>query len=254
MTGAAIVVDAVSKAFPLPEARVRTVREAVLHPWRSPAASRLQVLDAISFAVGRGETLGIMGRNGSGKSTLLKLLAGIYRPDSGRIAVAGSVTPILELGVGWSQDLDAVDNVLLLGTLMGLPLAEARAAIPEILAFASLERFARVPLKHYSSGMAVRLAYSVAFRAARDILLLDEVFAVGDVGFRSRCEERFRSLRRSGRTMIVVSHDPRTIRDFCDRALVIDAGRIQREGSPAAVVERYLELVAQAPLAAGASA
>ena len=143
-----------------------------------------------SFAASRfelqpGETLGIMGRNGCGKSTLLKIISGIYPPEGGTLTVRAPVTPILELGVGWNPDLDAIDNIYLLGTVMGLSLKELKGAIDEILAFADLERFANLELRHYSSGMASRLAYSVAFRAVRDVLILDEIFAVGDAGFRN---------------------------------------------------------------------
>ena len=145
-----------------------------------------------------GETLGIMGRNGSGKSTLLKILCGIYRADSGTLDVRAPITPILELGLGWNPELDGVDNVLLIGTAMGLSLREAKASLDEILAFAGLERFAGMPLKHYSSGMASRLAYSVAFKAVRDVLVLDEIFAVGDQEFRARCEARYRDLHAPG--------------------------------------------------------
>ena len=136
----------------------------------------------------RGEALGIMGRNGCGKSTLLKILCGVYAPDSGRVTIRGPITPILELGVGWNPELDAIDNVCLVGAVMGLTLPEIRRRMDEILAFAELERFANLKLKHYSSGMASRLGYAVAFAAVRDVLVLDEIFAVGDAGFRAKCE------------------------------------------------------------------
>ena len=157
---------------------------------------RLQVLDSVSFEVRRGETLGIMGRNGSGKSTLLKIVCGIYPPDRGRVTTRAAITPILELGVGWNPELDAIDNVFLIGSVMGLSLAEIRSSMDEILAFAELERFANLKLKYYSSGMSSRLAYAVAFRAVREVLVLDEIFAVGDAGFKARCEERYRAAPR----------------------------------------------------------
>src|SRR6185436_14922770 len=159
---------------------------------------RLQVLDDVSFEVRPGEALGIMGRNGSGKSTLLKIVCGVYLPDHGRVSARASITPVLELGVGWNPELDAIDNVLLVGSVMGLTLDEIRRSLDEILAFAELERFANLKLKHYSSGMSERLGYAVAFKAVREVLVLDEIFAVGDAGFKARCEQRYRELRALG--------------------------------------------------------
>jgi ABC-type polysaccharide/polyol phosphate transport system ATPase subunit len=207
---------------------------------------RLQVLDSVSFQMNRGEALGIMGRNGCGKSTLLRILCGIYAPDRGRVRVSADITPILELGVGWNPELDAIDNVYVAGALMGLSLAEIRNALDDIIAFAELERFATLKVKHYSSGMAARLAYAVAFNAVRDVLVLDEIFAVGDAGFKARCEQRFIELRERGHTMILVSHAPYVISKFCDRALLIDRGRIALGGSAANVAEAYVTTMAAA--------
>ena len=152
----------------------------------------------------------------------------ISRTTDGSIARA-PITPILELGVGWNPELDAIDNICLLGSVMGMSLQEIRAAVDEILAFAELERFANLKLQHYSSGMASRLAYSVAFKAVREVLVLDEIFAVGDAGFKARCEERYRTLSAAGHTVIIVSHDPRIIETFCSRALLLDRGRVVLE-------------------------
>jgi ABC-type polysaccharide/polyol phosphate transport system ATPase subunit len=187
-----------------------------------------------------------MGRNGSGKSTLLKILCGIYRADRGTLIVRSPVTPILELGLGWNPELDGVDNVLLIGTAMGLSLRQARRSLDEILAFAGLERFAGMPLKHYSSGMAARLAYSVAFKAVRDVLVLDEVFAVGDQEFRARCEARYRELSAQGHTVVLVSHEPRIVSAFCTRAVLLEGGTIVKEGSGEDVVRDYAERMAAA--------
>ena len=181
-----------------------------------------------------------MGRNGSGKSTLLKILAGIYVPDSGRVVSRGAITPILELGLGWNPELDAIDNIVLVGSVMGMSLAELRRSTDEILAFAELQRFASLKLQHYSSGMAARLAYSVAFRAVRETLILDEIFAVGDAGFRRRCEDRHAALRRDGHTTVLVSHDPKLVRDTCDRALLLEAGHVVAAGPPESIVQAYL--------------
>jgi ABC-type polysaccharide/polyol phosphate transport system ATPase subunit len=245
MSASVVDVDGVSKAFWIPTVRRETVREHVfglLHPRRF---DRLDVLTDVSFGVRRGEALGIMGRNGSGKSTLLKILCGVYQPDRGRVAARAAITPILELGVGWNPELDAVDNVFLIGSVMGLSLKEIRASVDEILAFAELEKFAKLKLKHYSSGMSSRLAYSVAFKAVREVLVLDEIFAVGDAGFKARCEERYRQLRALGHTVLIVSHDPRTIATFCDRALLLNGGRIVVEGPAQQVADRYVAMLTQ---------
>ena len=240
---AIIEVDGVSKAFSIPSVRRDTVREHVLGMLTPRHFERLQVLDDVSFAVERGETLGIMGRNGSGKSTLLKIVCGIYPPDEGRVIARGEVTPILELGVGWNPELDAIDNVYLIGSVMGLSLADIRRSMDEILSFAELERFANLKLKFYSSGMSARLAYAVAFRAVRDVLVLDEIFAVGDAGFKARCQERYEQLHAQGHTVLLVSHDPHIIRSFCKRALLLERGRIVVAGSADAVVDRYLSIL-----------
>jgi ABC-2 type transport system ATP-binding protein len=238
-----IEVDAVSKTFWIPTVRRETVREHLLHVLQPRRFERLQVLDRVSFDVRRGEAVGIMGRNGSGKSTLLKIMCGVYQPDGGRVTTRAEITPILELGVGFNAELDAVDNILLIGSVMGLTLAQIRRDMAEILAFAELERFAHLKLKHYSSGMSERLGYSIAFKAVRDVLILDEVFAVGDAGFRARCEERYWELRSLGHTAIVVSHNPRIISSFCDRALLIHGGHIVKEGTGAEVVSHYTSML-----------
>jgi ABC-type polysaccharide/polyol phosphate transport system ATPase subunit len=235
-----IEVDGVSKAFWIPTVRRETVREHLLGLLQPRRFQRLQVLEGVSFDLRRGEALGIMGRNGSGKSTLLKIMCGVYQPDHGHVSARASVTPILELGVGWNPELDAVDNVLLIGSVMGLSLAEIHGNMDEILAFAELERFAHQKLKHYSSGMSERLGYAVAFKAVREVLVLDESFAVGDAGFKARCERRYRELRSSGHAAVIVSHDPRVISTFCDRALLLDAGRLVLEGSPREVADAYV--------------
>jgi ABC-type polysaccharide/polyol phosphate transport system ATPase subunit len=228
-----------AKSFWIPSAKRETVREHVLHGFRRRSFERLDVLRSVSFDVRAGETVGIMGRNGSGKSTLLKILAGIYRADRGELHVRAPITPILGLGLGWNPELDAVDNVLLIGTAMGMRLREARAAVDEVLAFAGVERFAGMPVKHFSSGMAARLAYAVAFKAVRDVLVLDEIFAVGDQEFRARCEARYRELHAQGHTVVIVSHETRIISTFCDRALLLEGGTMVFEGAGADVAAEY---------------
>jgi ABC-type polysaccharide/polyol phosphate transport system ATPase subunit len=244
---AVVDVSGVSKSFTIPSVRRDTVREHALDLFRPRAHERLRVLDDVSFELRRGESLGLMGRNGSGKSTLLKIVSGIYPADTGRVDVRAAITPILELGVGWNPELDAIDNIELLGTVMGLTLKELRGASQEILQFAELEKFAHLELRHYSSGMAARLAYAVAFRAVRDVLILDEIFAVGDAGFKERCQARYREMHRAGHSMLLVSHEPRTIATFCDRALLLENGRIAFAGPADAVADRYMALLTEHP-------
>lgn len=240
---ALIEVSGVSKAFWIPSVRRDTIREHVMGLLQPRRFQQLTVLDDVSVEVRAGEALGIMGRNGSGKSTLLKIMCGVFPPDRGRVSARAEITPILELGLGWNPELDAVDNVFLIGSVMGLSLQEIRRSMDEILAFAELERFANQKLMHYSSGMSARLGYAVAFQAVREVLVLDEIFAVGDAGFRARCEEKYRQLRASGHTVIMVSHDPRIISEFCDRAVLIDAGRVVMDDGAAHVAGQYMSML-----------
>jgi len=245
MRRSVVELTGVSKTFTIPSSRRETVREHALDLFRPRPQERLRVLQSVSFELRRGESLGLMGRNGSGKSTLLKIISGIYPADTGRVEVHAAVTPILELGVGWNPDLDAIDNIELLGTVMGMTLKQLRAATGEILEFAELEKFAHLELRHYSSGMAARLAYAVAFRAVREVLILDEVFAVGDAGFKERCQQRYRDLHRAGHSMLLVSHEAKTIAAFCDRALLLENGEIVLAGPAERVAHRYLELLTE---------
>ena len=253
MSAALVEVAGVSKGFWIPSVHRQTVREHVFGLLQPRRFDRLAVLDDVSFELRRGEALGIMGRNGCGKSTLLKIVCGVYPADRGTVVARAPITPILELGVGWNPELDAVDNVFLIGSVMGLTLREIRASIDEILVFAELEKFANLKLKHYSSGMSSRLAYSVAFKAVREVLVLDEIFAVGDAGFKARCEERYRQLRAAGRTVLIVSHDARIIGTFCDRALLLDGGRIVADGPSQDVVAQYLSALVHPPAAQNAA-
>ena len=163
---------------------------------------------------------------------MLKIVSGIYPPDRGEVRRNAAITPLLELGVGWNPELDAIDNILLIGTVMGMSLSELHASIDEILDFAELGDFAHLKLKFYSSGMSSRLAYATAFRAVREVLILDEIFAVGDAGFKARCRARFEELREAGHTILMVSHEPAILVDSCDRALLLDHGKILTEGDP----------------------
>ena len=243
---ALIEVHDVAKSFSIPSERRETIREHMLNIGRPRRFERLTVLDGISFELRPGESLGIMGRNGSGKSTLLKIVAGVYLPDRGRVDAHAPITPVLELGVGWQYELDAIDNIAIIGSIMGLTLSEIDRRMADILAFAELERFAHLKLKHYSSGMSERLGYAIAFHAVREVLVLDEVFAVGDAGFKTRCEGRFRDLLRNGHSAILVSHNPVIIGGFCTRALLLEGGRIAQEGTGRAIADRYLTMFTEA--------
>jgi len=237
----AIEVAGLEKAFRVPHHQISTLKERALHPLRRTTYDELQVLRKVSFDVGQGEFFGIVGRNGSGKSTLLKCLAGIYRADAGRIAIAGRVAPFIELGVGFNPDLTARDNVLINAVMMGLSPREARARIDAIIAFAELEDFMEMKLKNYSSGMQVRLAFSTMVHTEADVLLIDEVLAVGDAAFQQKCFDVFYDLRARGKTLVLVTHDMVAVERFCHRAMLVSEGQIEILGEPEEVSRRYLE-------------
>ena len=200
---------------------------------RSGAADpdRLQALDDVSFAVAEGEFFGIVGRNGSGKSTLLKCLAGIYKVDRGRIRMRGRLSTFIELGVGFNPDLPARDNVLINGIMLGLSPKEALRRFDAIIDFAELEEFVDLKLKNYSSGMQVRLAFSVMIQVDADVLLIDEVLAVGDAAFQQKCFDVFQRMRDAGKTILFVTHDMAAVNRFCDRAVLLERGRVELIGA-----------------------
>src|SRR3954466_4606116 len=238
---AAIEVRDLQKTFRIPRHQISTFKERALHPFRRTAYDELHVLRGISFDVLEGEFFGIVGRNGSGKSTLLKCLAGIYRADAGSIRAAGGISPFIELGVGFNPDLTARENVVINAVMMGLSPREARARFDKIIAFAELEDFVDLKLKNYSSGMQVRLAFSVMVQSGSEILLIDEVLAVGDAAFQQRCLDEFRRLRNEGRTIVLVTHDMAIVERFCHRAMLISDGEIELIGDPPRVGQRYLQ-------------
>jgi ABC-type polysaccharide/polyol phosphate transport system ATPase subunit len=238
----AVVVEGLSKHFRLPRRRYNTLKERALHPLQSRQYETLRAVDDVTVSVAQGEFFGIVGRNGSGKSTLLKCLAGIYELDGGSVTVEGRLSPFIELGVGFNLELTARENVIINAIMLGLTRREARARFDDIIAFAGLEEFVALKLKNYSSGMHVRLAFSVAIQADADILLVDEVLAVGDAEFQQRCFDTFTSLKAEGRTIIFVTHDMRAVEHFCDRAMLIERGRVQSIGEPRAIAQSYNEL------------
>ncbi len=235
----AVSVDGLRKRFRLPHERHDTIKERLAHPLRKVGHETLTALDGVSFDVARGEFFGIVGRNGSGKSTLLKCISGIYRPDGGRVAVEGRLAPFIELGVGFNPELTAADNVILGCVLLGLTPRQARERFGEIVRFAELERFIDLKLKNLSSGMQMKLAFAVTIQVDADILVFDEVLAVGDSGFQQKCFERFERLKQEGRTVLVVTHDMTTVERFCDRALVLDRGRLVDIGGPGEIAASY---------------
>jgi ABC-2 type transport system ATP-binding protein len=236
----AVRVAGLDKTFRLPQHRVSTLKERALHPFRANVYDEFQVLREISFEVLQGEFFGIVGRNGSGKSTLLKCMAGIYRADAGTIDVAGRLSPFIELGVGFNPDLTARDNIIINAVMMGLTPREARARLDEIVSFAELERFVDQKLKNYSSGMQVRLAFSVMVQSDPDVLLIDEVLAVGDAAFQQKCIDVFYRLRGEGKTIILVTHDMGMVDRFCHRALKLSHGDITHLGDPAEIGRAYM--------------
>jgi ABC-type polysaccharide/polyol phosphate transport system ATPase subunit len=239
--GTAISVRDLHKTFLMPGHRPATLKERAMHPFRRIPKTEVPAARGISFEVANGEFFGIVGRNGSGKSTLLKLLAGVYRPDSGEIVAPGRISPLIELGVGFNMELPAKDNVVINGTLLGLSRAEAQKRFEPIIEFAGLEEFTELKLKNYSSGMLVRLAFATAVQVDADIVLLDEVLAVGDAGFQEKCFEVFRQMKREGRTIVFVTHAMDAVRRFCDRAILLDRGEIVASGDPPEVAEQYRE-------------
>jgi len=253
-----IVVESVCKSFRVPEERAHTLKERVLHPRRRTRYQTFEALKDISLEVERGEFFGIAGRNGSGKSTLLKCMAGIYGVDHGRIWMNGRLSTFIELGVGFNEDLAARDNIVLNGIMMGLSPREARSRYDAVMDFAELREFEELKLKNYSSGMRVRLAFSVAIQVDAEILLVDEVLAVGDAAFAQKCFEVFERMREERRTIVFVTHDMGALNRFCHRAMLLERGAMLHLGDPHEVADRYLEVnfdrAAKRGQAAGAAA
>ena len=237
----ALVARDVSKTFRVPEERRHTLKERALHPRKRIRYQKFQALQSVSFAVARGEFFGIAGRNGSGKSTLLKCLAGIYGAE-GQIWRWGRLSTLIELGVGFNMDMAARDNVVMNGIMLGLSPREARKRYEGVIEFAELQEFKDLKLKNYSSGMQVRLAFSVAIQVDADILMVDEVLAVGDASFAQKCYDVFNDLRDRGRTIVFVTHDMGALQRFCHRALLLERGRPVYLGEPHEVADRYLEI------------
>ena len=239
---AAVSIEGVSKTFRLPHQQYSTLKERALHPFRSTEYDELHAVKDITLEIACGEFFGIVGRNGSGKSTLLKCIAGIYGVDSGRISIAGRLSPFIELGVGFNMDLTARDNVVINAIMLGISRREAKARFDEVIAFAELEEFVDLKLKNYSSGMLVRLAFATAIQVDAEILLIDEVLAVGDAAFQQKCFEEFFRLKREGKTIVFVSHDMYSVERFCHRAMLMERGAMVQIGDPREIGRAYHKL------------
>lgn len=240
MDDTAIKVENVSKVFKLPHEKHSSIKSTVVNFYRRKKTYEMQqALKDVSFEVKKGEFFGIIGRNGSGKSTMLKTLAGIYAPTKGAVEVNGKLTPFIELGVGFNPELSGHDNVFLNGALLGFNRKEMQAMYKDIVEFAELEKFMDQKLKNYSSGMQVRLAFSIAIRAKSDILLIDEVLAVGDENFQRKCLDIFEQYKATNQTVILVTHDMDTVRKYCNRAMLLNAGKVVDIGNPRTIAGKY---------------
>lgn len=246
--GVVIKVDHVSKDFILPHEKVTSVKGLFTSAYKKRTRTTKEVqhaLSDISFEINKGEFFGIVGRNGSGKSTMLKMLAGIYQPTRGKIWTRGKLVPFIELGVGFNPELTGRENVYLNGAMMGFSEKQVDSMYEEIVAFAELEEFMDQKLKNYSSGMQVRLAFSVAVKAEAEILIVDEVLAVGDSDFQRKCYDYFKSLKRNKKTVVFVSHDMSAVREYCDRVVLIEASELKAIGNPTHIAEKYERLFAK---------
>jgi ABC-type polysaccharide/polyol phosphate transport system ATPase subunit len=226
----AIEVRDISKKFVIPHERIDTLKGAFVNIFKHKTFESFYALNRISFEIRRGEFFGILGRNGSGKSTLLKILAKVYEPDQGQVTVSGPVSPFLELGIGFNPELSGRDNVYLNATILGLSQKDISQKFDSIVSFAEMERFIDQKVKNYSSGMQVRLAFSVAVHAKREILLMDEVLAVGDAGFQKKCINEFEKFKQQGKTIILVTHDTEIVKKYCDRAMLLQNGKVEAIG------------------------
>lgn len=235
-------VSSLHKRFMLPKDKATGLKMALFNRLKGVKGyTEQRVLKGLSFDVNDGEFFGIVGRNGSGKSTLLKLLAGIYVPEKGKVEIKGSLVSFIELGVGFNPELTGHENVYLSGALLGFSGKEIDAVYDDIVDFAEMRPFMGQKLKNFSSGMQVRLAFSIAIQAKGDILILDEVLAVGDAAFQEKCTEYFRSLKGS-QTVVLVTHNMEAVRQFCTRAMLLEDGKIANIGDPEEIAKQYLQL------------
>ena len=234
-----IALDQVNKIFRLPHDRKTTLRQRFVSIFQKHTYEELYALRDINLKISEGEFLGIIGKNGSGKSTLLKLVAKVLEPTSGRVSANGNVAPFLELGVGFQGDLTVKDNIFLYGALLGMSRQEIGKKYDWIIDFSGLERFVDAKLKNLSSGMQVRLGFSITVAVESSILLVDEVLAVGDIDFQQKCYDSFEKFKKNGRTILFVSHDLTAVEKFCDRVILLENGCIKEQGKPKNVLAAY---------------
>lgn len=245
MSEVAVSIKNVKKSFRLPHEKEDSLKFHAINLLRGKGSKKFdeyKALKGVDLDIKKGEFIGILGRNGAGKSTLLKIIAEIYQPDKGTVKVSGKLVPFIELGVGFNPNLSGRDNIYLNGAMLGFNRKQIDSMYDDIVRFAELENFIDQKLKNYSSGMQVRLAFSVAIKADADILLLDEVLAVGDAAFQKKCYDYFQSLKDNKKTIIFVTHSMPAVRQFCTRAVLIDNGKVTADGTPQEVAEKYEDL------------
>jgi ABC-type polysaccharide/polyol phosphate transport system ATPase subunit len=236
----AVSVENVTQRFRIIHERPDSVRELFTTFFRRRVTHHdFEAISNVSLQVERGEMVGIVGRNGSGKSTLLKIIAGVYTPTSGRVTISGSLAPLIELGAGMHPEMTGRENIMLNGLLMGYSKQEMQRREQQIIEFADIGDFIDVPVKQYSSGMYMRLAFSVATEVDPEILVVDEILAVGDFAFQQKCFDRLKRFRESGKTILMVTHSMQPVLEYCNRAIFIDKGRVMADGRPKEVVESY---------------
>ncbi len=234
-----IEIKNVSKRFVIPHERENSLKGTILSSWKKKSYEKFYALKDVSFSVNPGEFIGVIGRNGSGKSTLLKILAGVYVPDTGHVYVHGAISPFLELGVGFNGELSGRENIYLYGAVLGMDRKEIDSKFDDIVAFAELEKFMDTKMKHYSSGMYVRLAFSIAIQSSAPILLIDEALAVGDANFQEKCFAVFERYKKEGKTVVFVSHDLSAVEKWCDKCILLENGKINMIDGTKTVVGKY---------------